>query len=199
MTEYQLEEIEAAECAGSEIVTVVVPEDDDREQRIREEIERYVEEFKLMSEEDFSNIEFYKEPRPRTAEDLGRIIDSLVERDHDYGTAVYAMSLAAMSAYNYVAHKLGVTGFQAGCADLDFIRRSRHLEHGFMILNYNNLLYPQYYNNPDRFPTAHQLLMKNKEHLAETARRLLNEGDREHVHSNVWKHWEWIASLDGGE
>jgi len=69
-----------------------------------------------------------KEPWPYTEQQLTEYIASLVDRQHDYGTCVYAMSLAAAAAFNYVAHKLGVTGFQSSCADLDFIRRTRSHE-----------------------------------------------------------------------
>jgi len=39
--------------------------------------------------------------------------------------------------------KLGVTGFQSSCADLSFLRRSRHIEGPFMIMMAENALYPQ--------------------------------------------------------
>ncbi len=67
-----------------------------------------------------------KNPQPYTPKQLADYIDSLVSRNHDYGTAVYAMSLAAVAAFNYVAHKVGSSGFQASCADLDVLRRTRN-------------------------------------------------------------------------
>lgn len=54
-----------------------------------------------------------KVPWPHTKEQLTEYVESLVNRTHDYGTCVYAMSMAAEAAFNYVAHHLGVTGFQA--------------------------------------------------------------------------------------
>ncbi len=53
------------------------------------------------------------------------------------------MSLAAVAAFYYVSHKLGVTGFQASCADMDFLQRTRSMKSGFKILDYDDLLYPQ--------------------------------------------------------
>lgn len=85
-----------------------------------------------------------KVPRPYTIEQVTQYITSLVERNHDYGTCVYAMSMAAVAAFNYVAHKLGVTGFQASCADLDILRRTRSLDGPFILLKGEDALYPQY-------------------------------------------------------
>jgi len=194
MKKKQKEELEAAVEAEIPIGVVVVPEEDGREERLKKRVDFYIDSFKTMTEKEFRDIESYDEPRTRTPEDLTAIIDALVEREHDYGTCVYAMTHAALAAYNYVAYKLGVTGFQASCADLAFIRRNRHYEDGFRILDYNKLLYPQYFNNPEHFPTAHQLLMDNQEALSKKATELLAE--REHVHPDVKRHWEWIQSLE---
>lgn len=85
-----------------------------------------------------------KVPWPLTKEQLVEYIQSLVDRQHDYGTCVYAMSMAAEAAFNYVSHCLGVTGFQASCADLDFVRRTRSLKGPFILLKGEDMLYPQY-------------------------------------------------------
>jgi hypothetical protein len=85
-----------------------------------------------------------KVPWPSTIEELTEYIQSLVEREHDYGTTVYAMSMAAVAAYNYVAHKKGTSGFQASCADIDIIRRNRGWKGSLMLINGENMLYPQY-------------------------------------------------------
>jgi hypothetical protein len=133
-----------------------------------------------------------KEPWPHTPDELQTIIAALVDRQHDYGTCVYAMSIAATAAFNYVAHKLGVTGFQASCADLDIIRRTRHLEQGFQIIDYANLLYPQY---REEFAdlSFDSLLRKNATELKKHARVLLDEGNK--AHSSVREHWEMILTL----
>lgn len=85
-----------------------------------------------------------KVPWLKTKEELIDYIDKLVEQEHNYGTCVYAMSMAAVAAFNYVASKLIVTGFQASCAELDILRRIRNLEGSFMITDASKLLYPQY-------------------------------------------------------
>ena len=119
---------------------------------------------------------------PSNIEELAEYIESLVNQPQSYGTCVYAMSMASVATFNYVADKLGVTGFQASCADLDFIKRVRGLEHGFRITDYKNLLFPQYYYDPDAFPTARQLLEKNLERLQEDARGFIEEEREYAVH-----------------
>jgi hypothetical protein len=122
-----------------------------------------------------------------TVEELQGYITSLVEREHDYGTCCYAMSLAATAAFNFVASKLGVTGFQASCADLDILRRTRHLDGPFLILKGEDELYPQYDN--------HKKLEESRESwkswIAEQAAKKLE--DVEHAHPDVIAHWKKLA------
>lgn len=127
-----------------------------------------------------------------TLDELNGYITALVERPHTYGTCVYAMSLAAVASFNYVARKLGVTGFQASCADLDILRQTRRFEWG-KLLNYQDLLYPQYCTT-EHFPTAMHVIRANKDELAKRARALLAEsGDT--AAESVVAHWKWLSSL----
>lgn len=134
-----------------------------------------------------------KVPYPQTEKELQSYIHSLVKRNHDYGTCVYAMSMVAVAAFNYVAHELGCTGFQASCADMDVIRRTRGLKSGFRLVDYDKLLYPQYLNS-ENFPTHQQILEENKEALAKEAKKRLAEADGV-VHPDVKARWEYVASL----
>lgn len=109
-------------------------------------------------------------PWPKTKEELDEMISTLVERQHDYGTAVYAMSLSAIAAYHYVANQLGVSGFQASCADLDFIRRARCLKGPFRFHSYEQALYPQYeqdYRNEVIHQSVADWLKKEGQRLVE--------------------------------
>ena len=121
-------------------------------------------------------------PRFDTETDLLAFIHGLVERPHDYGTCVYAMSLAAAAAFYYVSRKLGVTGFQAGCADLDFLSRVRGYKYGCRVIDYDEALYPQYWDDAvkraafqaafddgkwrEKFRAAAQQLLATEAHLA---------------------------------
>lgn len=134
-----------------------------------------------------------KEPSPSSEKELMEYIRSLVDREHDYGTCVYAMSLAAAASFRYVAKKLGVTGFQASCADLDIIKRTRNMKY-FCVQDYGNLLYPQYCDE-EHFPTWQALIHKNAAWLKEEAKNKLAE-NTEHVHPNVRAHWEMLARLE---
>ena len=137
-------------------------------------------------------------PWPKSQKELSEYIESLVKREHDYGTCVYAMSLAATAAFNYVCHVLGTTGFQASCADLDILKRTRHLKNGFRIVDYDKLLYPQYVDD-EHFPTHEQLLEENKITLSRAAKKLLVEKDNNFVHPDVRARWEYVASLVSDE
>lgn len=130
-----------------------------------------------------------KVPWPYTKEQLTEYVESLVHKSHDYGTCVYAMSMAAEAAFNYVAHCLGVTGFQASCADLDFIRRTRHMDGPFILLKAEDALYPQY-DLPAKLDEA---MESWRPWLKEHAEKNLSKS--EHAHPEVVKHWKELASF----
>lgn len=135
-------------------------------------------------------------PWPKTLDELSAYIKTLTDRPHDYGTCVYAMSLAATAAFNYVAHELGTTGFQASCADLDILRRTRDLKHGFKLIDYQNLLYPQYWD-AERAPIWRSILAeeKTRAQIAKAAQGLLDkQEDAESLAPRVKAHWETLAA-----
>ena len=128
-------------------------------------------------------------PSPDTMQELAEYITSLVGMEHDYGTCVYAMSLAATAAFNHVAHKLGVTGFQASCANLDIVRRTRSIKGPFILLKGEDMLYPQY-NLPGRLTKA---MEGWQEWVAKEAVKLL-DSDQGHACDSVREHWKKLAS-----
>ena len=132
-------------------------------------------------------------PHPQTIEELDAFVRVMAEREHDYGTCVYAMSLSAVAAFNFIAHKLGVTGFQASCADLDILRHTRNLKWG-RIIDYEQLLYPQY---RDHFPTWDGLLAEHRERLSERAAALLAQNP--HAAVAVLKHWTALKEPHNAE
>ena len=128
-----------------------------------------------------------KVPWPKTPAQLAEYIGSLVNRSHDYGTCVYAMSMAAEAAFNYVAGKEGCTGFQASCADLDIIRRTRNIKGPFMLIKGEDALYPQY----DLQERLAESMEKWKPWLKEEAIKKLAETPD--AHPNVIAHWNSLA------
>jgi hypothetical protein len=129
-------------------------------------------------------------PWPETPEELTAYIATLVDRPHDYGTCVYAMSLAATAAFHYVSKILGTTGFQASCADLDILRRTRHINGPFMLIKGEDLLYPQY----DLQQKLDDFIKSSMPWLVEEARKKLQESGR--THPDVKARWEKLANGD---
>ena len=126
-------------------------------------------------------------PTPETVDELAAYVRSLVDGQHDYGTCVYAMSMAATAAFNHVAKALGVTGFQASCADMDILRRTRRLEGPFMLIDGEKALYPQY-DLPQKLA---EFLVDIKPWLAKQAAKKLAEAPG--AHPNVYAHWRQLA------
>ena len=124
---------------------------------------------------------------PYTPAQLNEYIESLVDRQHDYGTCVYAMSLAAVAAFNYVAHRVGASGFQSSCADLDVLRRTRHLKGPFMIVKAEDALYPQ----SDPLEKLVKAMEEWQPFLKEEARKKLAETPS--AHPAVLAHWKELA------
>ncbi len=125
---------------------------------------------------------------PKTEEEMLAQIRANLEGSHDYGTCVYAMSLSALAAFHYVASKLGVTGFQASCADMDFLRRTRGMKGGFLILKAEDLLFPQ----DDLRAKLEEFIAESREWLCTEARKLLDERSSV-AHPNVLAHWKKLA------
>lgn len=133
-------------------------------------------------------------PWPKTFTELDSYIQSLVEREHDYGTCVYAMSLAATAAFNFVASKLGTTGFQASCADLDFLKRSRAINGPFALIRAENMLYPQYSIQSDVL----KLLNEWEPWATKEAKKKIAEDDAAEfrAHPDVRRRWEMLAAKE---
>lgn len=127
-------------------------------------------------------------PTPDTIKELTAYIEYLRKQEHDYGTCVYAMSLSATATFNYMAKQLGVTGFQASCADLDIIRRTRHLKGPFALVKGNDMLYPQY----DFLNKTRELANEWRPWAAEEAAKLLEKS--KDASPSVIAHWQWLAA-----
>lgn len=131
-----------------------------------------------------------KIPWPKTIKQLNEYIESLAERNHDYGTCVYAVSMASVATFNYMAGVLNITGFQSGCADFDILRRTRNIKGPFMLIDSEKALYPQYdlYENLDKALEAWKPWLK-----AEATKKLAEAGS---VHPKFKAHWEKLAAME---
>jgi len=136
-------------------------------------------------------------PWPKTEDELLAYVRQMIawpdgasEPGEGYGRCVYSMAYAAAAAFNYVAHVLGTTGFQASAAQLEFLSESRGMKHGFMIADANKLLYPQY----DLEGDVLKWIGETRPRLATAARELLTKANG--AHPEVLAHWERIAALE---
>ena len=105
-----------------------------------------------------------------------------------YGTAPRAIAQAALATAWYLASDFGITGFQASFVMWDFIRDWQYSsnECGMKIVDYDNMLYPQY---DDKFDKT--ISKDTYEALKKVAERKLKEST--YAHPNVINHWKSIV------
>lgn len=145
---------------------------------------------KRITEEIGLDKEWYAEAKEMTAEKLPEFIRHLTEDySHDYGTIIKAMGAAAIAAVNAIdnSDQGGITGFQASCLNLEFLRNWYYTSNkcGLRLIDYDKMLYPQYY---DRFNTISATTWKK---IQETAKTYLNSYDL--ASDAVRKHWKSIV------
>lgn len=116
------------------------------------------------------------------------------DRYHDYDTLVHAIASCALAAA-YAANQMsGVNGVISGLMKpgvmWDFIKQwlYRGNKTGMRLLNYDNLLFPQYAHNFEKTisPDVWEALQKEA--------RLQIEKNLYYVHPDVKAHWESIAN-----
>ena len=105
-----------------------------------------------------------------------------------YGTAPRAIAQAALAVAWYLASDFGITGFQAGFVMWDFIRDWQYRDNkcGLKIVDYDNMLYPQYDYKFEKI--INKDIFKA---LQEEAWNLYNN-ETKSAHQRVEKHWESI-------
>ncbi|QDP42983.1 hypothetical protein HWC53_gp106 [Bacillus phage vB_BmeM-Goe8] len=82
--------------------------------------------------------ELKKDYFPESMGDLVTFMEKARAHSTDYNTAAEALSSATVAFFNYFASELGVTGFQASAAQLQFIGTLRRMK-AFTIVNADNL------------------------------------------------------------
>ena len=98
---------------------------------------------------------WYEEAQKMDMERLPAFIERLIHGyNHDYGTAVHAVSACAVAtAWATCADEnIGLSGFQASCVMWQFIRHWFKIgnECGMKLVDYDNFLYPQYEEKMDK-------------------------------------------------
>lgn len=103
---------------------------------------------KKATEDDKELMQAWKEKaeKVQTKEEMITFIDDMASYEHDYGSIVHACFNAMQAAFNYVNRSPagGITGFQAGCLGHMLIQEYFMMKPPYRLLDYNNLLYPQY-------------------------------------------------------
>ena len=126
-------------------------------------------------------------------ESLDEFIKKLdTEYEHDYGSICHAIAAVAVQAARKMDRQPnngGITGFQAGCIMWEFIKNWMHLEGPMRLVQYNDMLYPQYF---DKFDTV---LSPDiwKTLQAKAMEQLIKSGNGEMAHPNVVAHWKSIV------
>lgn len=124
-------------------------------------------------------------------------IDALIEElgnkyDHDYGTICHALAAVAVQAAKKMNKQPqgGITGFQAGAVMWEFVRHWMHLEGPMKLVDYNNMLYPQYFSSFDTVIDEEvwkYIQDKAKENLEKHL-------DSSNVSADVLRHWNSIVA-----
>lgn len=125
----------------------------------------------------------------KSFEDLTEFLKYVEENCNcGYGEAPRAMAQASLAVAWYLADKFGITGFQAGCVMWDFIRDWMYSYNkcGLRIVDYDDMLYPQYDHEFDKTISSEVWHCLQKE-----AGKNLKERDG-YVHPAVIDHWKSI-------
>lgn len=143
-----------------------------------------------IQEEDGAHKAWYKEAREvRTPKELARFTERMRSAyRHDYGTICHAVAASAVAAAWCVDRGPtgGITGFQAGAIFWEFARAWKHVEGPARLLEYDNMIYPQYAEQFDKIISANtweHLQKKAAEHLAAET----------HAHPDIAAHWRGIV------
>lgn len=126
--------------------------------------------------------------RSEAPEDVASFIKELLAAEHTYSSCVYATAGAALAAGHLMASRLGITGFQAGCVMWEFVREWLDLDGVVRLVQYRDMLYPQY---ESKFAKA--ITPDVWEDLQSEARKLLAKERRNGASSPVVAHWQSIV------
>ena len=143
----------------------------------------------VATEEMHLEKEWYEEAYKQSIKTLNKFAKHLFrDYSYDYGSAVHAVSAAALAAARVGASELGLTGFQASFVMWDFLQEWMHIgkEVGARIQNFDDMLYPQY-----RYKYEKTISKRTWENLQNAAKKNLKEVSD--AHPDVIRHWQSIA------
>ena len=146
----------------------------------------------IINEEMHLEKEWFEQAREQTLETLPQFIDHLMnDFEHDYGTVCHAIAACAIAAANAAdsSPQGGITGFQASFIMWDFIKywMKSNNKCGLKLVDYDNMLYPQYSYRYDK--TISPSVWKN---IQKEAAKLLDENYV--AVDEVRAHWQSIVN-----
>ena len=147
-----------------------------------------------VTEEMHPEKEWFSEAAKMTIDKLPDFVDRMTHGyNHDYGTAVHAVSACALAAAWAACGEddTGLSGFQAGFVMWDFIKNWTKFgnECGLKLVDYDDMLYPQYAEKfekticKDTWEMIRKKAIENLEKIKE-------------AHPYVIEHWKKIANGD---
>lgn len=150
----------------------------------------------IITEEMEIHKEWYKEANEQTLDTLMGFINHLMnDYEHDYGTICHAMAASMMATMWAIDHSDsgGITGFQASHVMWQLVRNIcfRSNKTGLRIIDYDDMLYPQYAHKFENTISKERFEMLRKE-----AQKRLDENanDAYKAHPKVAAHWAAIAA-----
>ena len=107
-----------------------------------------------------------------------------------YGEAPRAIAQASLAVAWYLSREFGITGLQAGTVMWDFIHDWLYTtnECGMRLVNYDEMLYPQY-----EYEFQKTISLDTFKSLQKKAQQLI-ETNGEYAHPAVIEHWKSIAA-----
>lgn len=151
---------------------------------------------KMITEEMHIEKEWFEQARKQTIETLTDFMNHVMgDYVHDYGTICHAVSACAIAAVYAANHHPsgGITVFQAFGVMWDIIRQLnfRFNKCGMKLVDYDDMLYPQYESNYDK--TISPAAWKS---LQEAAKEKIEEDEKEggFASPEVVQHWESIVN-----
>ena len=145
---------------------------------------------KVLDEMEMRDLLRDKRKKIETLDDLIEFLTYVKDNcNYDYGVAPRSIAQASLATAWYFSNIFGITGFQAGFIMWDFIRDWKYQNNklGLKIINYDDLLYPQYEDHFDKIMTKPMF-----EDLQKVAMEKLEKG--ENVAPEVRIHWMRIVN-----
>lgn len=131
---------------------------------------------------------WYKETKNYDLETLPEFLNHLMnDYNHDYGTICHALAAGAIATCWAMNKKAGITGFQAGAIMWQFIKEWMRYDSPLKLINYENMLYPQYESY-----YRQEISKDTFDWLQKEAKKALEENPD--ATERVKKHWESIVN-----